>query len=115
MILGHTFCAPEKMSVEEGMPAGEIVDDEKGLGKLKDMSGARPERHPFENPLTWWGDTPWFMWNFKYGGFLGIWSGASRGPPSTRAASWDGAASPRRCRRGGGAGRALLRQSRDAP
>jgi len=20
-----------------------------------------------ENPLTWWGDTPWLLWNFNYG------------------------------------------------
>ena len=32
-----------------------------------DMAQARPERKLVENPLTWWGDTPWCMWNFNYG------------------------------------------------
>ena len=32
-----------------------------------DMAQARPERKLLENPLTWWGDTPWLLWNFNYG------------------------------------------------
>jgi xanthine/uracil/vitamin C permease (AzgA family) len=40
-----------------------------------DMAQARPERKLVENPLTWWGDTPWCMWNFNYGGILGLWAG----------------------------------------
>jgi len=40
-----------------------------------DLSQERPVRNYCENPYTWWKGTPVFMWNFKYGGFLGIWSG----------------------------------------
>ena len=32
-----------------------------------DLSQRRPERKLVENPITWWGDTPWCMWNFNYG------------------------------------------------
>ena len=39
------------------------------------LSQRRPVRKYCENPLTWWQGTPIFMWNFKYGGFLGIWNG----------------------------------------
>ena len=31
------------------------------------LSQRRPERKLVENPLTWWGDTPWLLWNFNYG------------------------------------------------
>jgi xanthine/uracil/vitamin C permease (AzgA family) len=40
-----------------------------------ELAQARPERKLVENPITWWGDTPWCMWNFNYGGILGLWSG----------------------------------------
>lgn len=39
------------------------------------LSQERPERHMFESPIAWWKGTPIFMWNFKYGGILGLWSG----------------------------------------
>ena len=32
-----------------------------------DLAQARPERKVVENPLTWWGDTPWLLWNWNYG------------------------------------------------
>jgi hypothetical protein len=32
-----------------------------------DLSQRRPERKLFENPVAWWGDTPWLLWNFNYG------------------------------------------------
>ena len=32
-----------------------------------ELAQARPERKLVENPITWWGDTPWCMWNFNYG------------------------------------------------
>ena len=43
-----------------------------------ELAQARPERKLVENPITWWGDTPWCMWNFNYG--------ASRAPPPYPAA-----------------------------
>ncbi|KAJ1453961.1 hypothetical protein M885DRAFT_566698, partial [Pelagophyceae sp. CCMP2097] len=43
------------------------------------LTQARPARNTFENPFTWWQGTPLFLWNFEYGGFLGIWSGVGEG------------------------------------
>lgn len=40
------------------------------------LTEARPVRNLVENPITWWGDTPFFMWNWDYGGYLGLWAGA---------------------------------------
>ena len=45
------------------------------------LSQRRPERKLVENPLTWWGDTPWLLWNFNYGA-----SRAPRNPPRPPAA-----------------------------
>lgn len=39
------------------------------------LNQPRPERKAFENPFTWWGDTPWLLWNFNYGGIGGLWAG----------------------------------------
>ena len=39
------------------------------------LAQERPERAFLENPIAWWGDTPWLLWNKEYGGILGLWSG----------------------------------------
>ncbi|KAH8070960.1 purine nucleobase transmembrane transporter [Aureococcus anophagefferens] len=40
------------------------------------LAQERPERAFLENPIAWWGDTPWLLWNKEYGGILGLWTGS---------------------------------------
>ena len=42
------------------------------------LAQERPERAFLENPIAWWGDTPWLLWNKEYGGILGLWRARAR-------------------------------------
>ena len=78
------------------------------------LSQRRPERKLVENPLTWWGDTPWLLWNFNYGASRApapvIPPRPPRGASSMRPTARRAAPARRRSE-----GRGLLRVSRPRP
>lgn len=52
------------------------VEIESGEGPICNLHQARPERSAIENPISWWGDTPWLTWNTDYGGLATLWTGS---------------------------------------
>ncbi|KAJ1453956.1 hypothetical protein M885DRAFT_485014 [Pelagophyceae sp. CCMP2097] len=63
------------VDIEDGPLKFEAVAAAKVDTTIISLTQARPTRNTFENPFTWWEGTPWFIWNFEYGGWMGIWSG----------------------------------------
>ena len=59
------FQSPRRQ-IPRGLPTMEEAA-EPTKNDVINLSQRRPERKLVENPLTWWGDTPWCMWNFNYG------------------------------------------------